>query len=160
MEEASIESINQLREKTEEKYKKINKVYCLALKSEIYFNSEGFHHLRYDGSRSERDKKVQKNKFLCFDAAVEILKKSTTIQEYRRSICPIGKKDKSGFRRTKIVEWFSFFAIVSFSKRLRVKVVVRRVGENSGQYHFWSVMPFWKLTSGRRIIGQKEIEDE
>jgi hypothetical protein len=160
MEGIKLAEINRLKAETEEKYKKIGKLNCPALKAEIFFSSEGFHHLRYDGHGSERDKKVQRNKFIYFDSGVDILKRATTIQEYRRAICPVGKKDKSGFRKTKLVEWFCFFAIISFSKHLRVKVVVRRVGENSGQYHFWSIMPFWKLTSGRRIVGQKEIEDE
>jgi hypothetical protein len=153
------EEFEKLKEKIELSYKGVGKIICPALKSEVVFNSDGFHHLRYDGHRSERDKRVQRNKFLCFDAAVEILKTTTTIQEYRRSICPIGKKDRSGFRKTKIVEWFSFFAIISFSKCRRVKVVIRRIGENEGKYHFWSVMPFWNLSDGKRIIGSKEIED-
>jgi hypothetical protein len=159
MEETSLELIALLRGETEEKYKKIGKIYCPALKSEVVFNSDGFHHLRYDGHRSERDKRVQKNKFLYLDSAVDVLKKATIIQEYRRSICPVGKSDKSGFKKTKIVEWFGFFAIISFSKCMRVKVVVRRIGEDEGKYHFWSVMPFWNLTSGKRIIGSREIED-
>ncbi len=159
MEGTKLEEINRLKEETEEKYKKIVKLFCPALKSEIYFNSEGFHHLRYDGHRSERDKVVQRNKFLCFDAAVEILKTSTTIQEYRRSICPIGKIDQSGFRKTKTVEWFCFFAIISFSKCRRIKVIVRRIGEETRKFNFWSIMPYWNLTSGRRVIGLKEIED-
>jgi hypothetical protein len=158
MEGVKLESINKLKVETEEKYKKIGKLFCPALKSEIFFNSDGFHHLRYDGHRSERSVVVQKNKFLFFDNAVDVLKKTATIQEYRRSICPIGKCDKNGFRKTKIVEWFGFFAIINFSKCLRVKVVVRRVGQ--GQYNFWSVMPFWNLTRGRKVVGLKEIEDE
>jgi hypothetical protein len=154
-----LEEFIKLKEEVENKYKKVGKIFCPVLKAEIIFNSDGFHHLRYDGHRSERDKKVQRNKFFCFDSVVEILKKTATIQEYRRLICPVGEADSSGFRKTKVVEWFSFFAITSFSKYRRVKVIIRRIGKDSGKYHFWSVMPFWNLTSGRRVIGSKEIED-
>ena len=155
-----LKKFKKLKNKTKADYEKIGSVYSYALKSNIIFNSDGFHHLRYDGSRSERSKKVQKNKFIFLNNAVEILKKSTTVQEYRRSICPIGKRDKSGLRKTSIVEWFGFFSIISFSKKIRVKIVVRRVGANNGQYHFWSVMPFWTLSGKIKIIGSKEIEDK
>lgn len=150
---------NKLKQKTEEEYKKIGCVDNSALKTKIYFNSDGFHHLRYDGHRSERSKKVQQYKFKFLNQAVEILKKSTTIQEYRRSLCPIGKSDSSGFRKTSLVEWFGFFAITNFSNSTRIMVVVRKVGEN-GQYHFWSVMPYWTLSNKNRVIGSEKIKDE
>lgn len=154
-----FEEFKKLKEKTEIEYKKVKKIYSPALKSEIVFNSDGFHHLRYDGSRSERNKSVQKNKFIFFLNAVDILKKSTTVQEYRRLLCPIGKKDRNGFRKTSIIEWFGFFSIISFSKMIRIKTVIRRIGGENGQYHFWSVMPFWNLSNKNKIVGTKEIED-
>lgn len=82
----------------------IGSVFSPALKAEVYFNSDGFHHLRYDGHRSERSKKVQQNKFRFLPQAVEIIKKSTTIQEYRTGLCPVGKANSSGFRKTAKVE--------------------------------------------------------
>jgi hypothetical protein len=153
------EKFEKLKNLTEIEYKKVVSVYSPALKSEVVFNSDGFHHLRYDSSRAERSKKAQCIKFIYFNKAVEIIKLSTTIQEYRRGICPVGKPDKSGLRKTKTVEWFAFFSIISFTKRTRIRVVVRRVGMD-GQYHFWSVMPFWSLSNNQRIVGSKEIEDE
>jgi hypothetical protein len=149
-----------LKNSTREAYKKIGRIYCPALKSDVTFNSDGFHHLRYDNNRSERSKNAQRNKFIYLSDAVEILKKATTIQEYRRSFCAVGDKDKNGLRATKIIEWFGFFAIISFTKRIRINAVVRRIGENNGQYHFWSVMPYWTLGNGKRVIGSKKIEDE
>ncbi len=154
------ESWQKLKENTKQEYDTIGSLYCPALKSNILFNADGFHHLRYDGSRKERSKSVQKNKFTYFSDAVDILKKSTTIQEYRRSICPVGKPDKNGFRKTKSIEWFGFFAITSFSKQTRIKVIVRRIGEDNGHYHFWSVIPFWSITNNHRYIGSKDLEDQ
>jgi len=124
------------------------------------FNSDGFHHLRYDSCRVERNKKSQYVKFLYFSKAVDTIKTSSTIQEYRRSICPVGKPNKNGYRKTSTVEWLAFFTIISFTKRIRIRTVVRRVGGEDGRYHFWSVMPFWSLSNNQRIIGSKEIEDE
>jgi hypothetical protein len=154
-----LEKFEELKNSTEIGYKKIISVHSPALKAEVIFNSDGFHHLRYDSSRAERSKKAQHIKFIYFNKAVDAIKVSTTIQEYRRGICPIGKPDKSGLRKTKIVEWFAFFLIINFTKKTRIRVVVRRIGAD-GQYHFWSVMPFWSLSNNQRIIGSREIEDE
>lgn len=128
------------------------------MQSDVIFSSDGFHHLRYDGSRKEREKKVQIIKFNLIDEAIKIIKNSSKMQEYRRAYCPVGSPDKNGFRKTKLVQWIAFFAVISVTKRLRIRVVVRKVGD--GPYHFWSVMPFWKLSNGNRVIGEKAIEDE
>lgn len=149
-----------LKRQTEIEYKKIGTVYCPALKSEVVFNSDGFHHLRYDSARAERSKSVQRNKLMLLPKAKWIIEKTTTIQEYRRNICTIGKPDKGGFHQTKTFEWFGFFAVVSVIKRIRVKAVVRRIGGESGFYHFWSVIPYWTISNNIRIVGSREIEDE
>jgi len=160
MENFSLDKYKELRQQTQLEYEKIISIHCPALQAEIVFNSNGFHHLIYDGCRIERHKKSQYTKFLYFPKAVEILRKSTTIQEYRRSICPVGKHDKNGLRKTSIVEWFAFWSVISFAKKIRIRTIVRRVGNEDGYYHFWSVMPFWTLSNSQRIIGSKEIEDE
>lgn len=154
-----LQKFNDLKNRVQFEYRKIGKIFSPALKSDIWFTSNGFHHLRYDSTRSERSKKIQKNKFIYFIDALNILKKATTIQEYRRSIITIEKHDKSDFSKIKIVEWFAFFSIVSFTKKIRIKVIVRRVGGELGQYHFWSVIPYWTLSNKNRIVSSKEIED-
>ena len=154
-----INKFNELKDLAKTNYESIGDVYCPALKSKVVFNADGFHHLRYDENRSERSKKEQYNKFIFLNNAVDVLKKTTTIQEYRRSICPIGKPDKSGLRKTNMVEWFGFFAIISCTKKLRINVVVRRIGGENGQYHFWSAMPFWRLTHRHREEGSVKLEN-
>lgn len=154
-----LSEYKKLRESIKRIYDNIDKVYSPALMSDVIFNSDGFHHLRYDGNRSERSKQNQMGKFNCFPSAINIIEKSTTIQEYRRSICTVGKKDRSGFQKTKIIEWFGMFAIMSFSKKIRVLVVVRRIGGENGSYHFWSVIPYWNIKGSRRIITSSSIED-
>jgi len=156
--ELNLEDFRKLKEKTKSDYDSVVSIYCNALKSDVVFNSDGWHHLRYDFTRSERSKKNQYNKFKHFNDSVDVIKKTMTIQEYRRAICPVGKTDKNGLRKTKIVEWFGFYAITSFSKRIRIMVVVRRIGEENGTYHYWSVMPYWNLSNKIRIIGSKDIE--
>ncbi|OGH65267.1 MAG: hypothetical protein A3J66_03880 [Candidatus Magasanikbacteria bacterium RIFCSPHIGHO2_02_FULL_47_14] len=154
------EDFESLKILTETEYKKIKSVYCPALKNSVAFNSEGFHHLRYDGSRSERSKTVQRNKFLCLKKARDIVEKSTTVQEYRRSICKVGKAKKDGFTKTSLVEWFAFCAITSFTNQTRIKVVIRRIGGEDGSFHFWSVIPYWTMFNGHRVVGTTEIEDK
>lgn len=160
MEELDLGKYRDLKKQTELEYEKIVNVHCPALKAEVMFNSDGFHHMRYDSCRIERNKKSQYTKFKYFPKALDIIKTSTTIQEYRRGLCPTGKPDRSGFRKTSTVEWFAFWSIISFTKKIRIRTVVRRVGREDGYYHFWSVMPFWTLSNSNRVIGSKEIEDE
>jgi hypothetical protein len=155
--EIDLEQFGKLRLEAKEYYDNVGHVFCPAIRGDIIFNSDGFHHLRYDSSRSERSKIVQRNKFSFLKDAVRILEKSSTVQEYRRSLRPFGNSDKGGLRKAKTVEWFGFLAVISFSKCLRINVVVRRVGE--GNFHFWSVMPFWTLSNNRRVVGSKRMED-
>ncbi|MFA4954341.1 MAG: hypothetical protein WC641_03450 [Patescibacteria group bacterium] len=131
-----------IKAKAESLYKSVVKVHCPALGMDVHFSSDGFHHLQYDGTRAERTKLVQRNKILCLQEAVDIIKKTTTIQEYRSAIQPFGKADKNGFRQTKHVKYYAFHAITDLTKPRRVNVVVRRIGD--GNHHFWSVMPSWK----------------
>lgn len=155
-----LERFNNFKNSTKNYYDQIESIYSPALKSKIFFNSDGFHHLRYNNSRKERDKKTQNNKFVFFKNAVEILKVATTVQEYRKSICSIGKPDKNGLRKTSQIEWLGFFAIISLSKAIRINIVIRRIGGQAGQFHFWSVMPYWKLSKKRRTIGSADMEDD
>lgn len=154
------EEFKKLKNEIENEYQSIGSIYSPALKAEIFFNSNGWHHLRYDQNRSERSKIIQKNKLIFFKDALRTLKKATTIQEYRRISSPIGDPDEKGFCKTSTTEWFAFWAIISFIKKIRIRVIVRRVGEDDGVFHFWSVMPFWSLRRRNRVIGSIELEDE
>ncbi|MFH1973725.1 MAG: hypothetical protein ABIK13_03955 [Patescibacteria group bacterium] len=131
-----------VKAKAEALYKTIVKAFCPALKSDVHFSSDGFHHLRFNGARAERTKAVQQAKMLCLQEALDVIRKTTTIQEYRVSLHPVGHGDKNGFRQTKRIEYFAFHAITDLVKSRRINVVVRRIGE--GNFHFWSVMPSWK----------------
>ena len=64
MKNFNLEKYKKLREETELEYEKIVSINCPALQAEVVFNSDGFHHLRYDTCRVERHKKSQYSKFL------------------------------------------------------------------------------------------------
>ncbi|OGF35950.1 hypothetical protein A2482_03365 [Candidatus Falkowbacteria bacterium RIFOXYC2_FULL_48_21] len=152
-----------VRKKAELFYQSVGELFCPALKSKIKFNSDGFHHLRYDNSRAERSKPEQKNKLLFLKKAIVILQVATTIQEYRKTVQAVGKVRQDGFRKTSLVEYFGFVAITNLANGIRVKVIVRKMGD--GDYHFWSLMPLWRqerITNNQvaRFVSSKEIEDE
>lgn len=153
MENEEKEFFENIKNKVAREYKNIGSIYNPALKSNIRFNSNGFYHLRYDNNRSERNKKVQLNKLRFFNEAVRSIKISTTIQEYRRL-------DKIIDSKRSIVEWFAFWTIISFVNKIRIKVIVRRVGGKDGQFHFWSVMPFWSLRHNQKNIGSVDLDNE
>ena len=152
-----LEQFNELKKSVETEYKKIGSIYNPALRAKIFFNPDGWHHLRYNHSRSERSKSAQKSKLVFFNSATNIIKMATTIQEYRRDICHLGKnKNRKGTTR----EFFAFWAIISFTKKIRIKVIIKRIGGENGQFHFWSVMPFWRLSDKQREVSSENIMNE
>ena len=129
------------------------------LDCDVVLNSDGFHHLRYS-DRRERNKKEQILKFNLLPLALVIIKKAATLQEYRVMLIAEGKKSEGdGLRRTKRVEFWGFVAIISNDPQIKIRVVLKRIGD--GNVIFWSVMPYSKL---KKDIPQKlytdSIEDE
>jgi len=126
--------------KAEILYKDVKYVFCPYLKKNVSFSSDGFHHLRYNGSGSEREKVSQMNKFALLPKAIEIISKSGTLQQYRKQWGAVGRKRNSdGSRPMKEMEYFAFEGILGTgANMLRVKAIVRRTG--NGEPHFWSVM--------------------
>ncbi len=147
------------KQKAETIFSKTKNIFCPYFqKEEIIFNSDGFHHLRFS-ARRERNKKEQVLKFTLLPLAIHIIKKSGTIQEYRKILTAIGKKSKrGGFQKMKEVEYWGFAAIIG-ENNLKIKTVLRRVGD--GNIIFWSVMPFSKLKRGnRQKLASDGIEDD
>jgi len=126
--------------KAETLYKDVKSILCPYFKKNVTFNSDGFHHLRYNGSGSEREKTSQLNKFALLPKAIEIIGKSGTLQQYRKQWGAVGrKKNSDGSRLMKEMEYFAFEGILGNGQNMvRVKAIVRCVG--AGEPHFWSVM--------------------
>jgi hypothetical protein len=151
-----------LKTEAETFYRSTVKIKCPALKADVHFTSDGFHHLRYDNTRAERSKSEQINKLMYLPEAVNIVNTTTTVQEYRAALQAVGKPANDGFRKMVRAEYYAFSAIINIQRGIRIRVVIRRLGD--GLFHFWSLMPSWRLidkdnpTFGH-IIGSKEIED-
>lgn len=155
------EKFDELKKRSEEFYQNLTPIICPALGETVHFTSDGFHHLRFDGTRAERSKAEQLIKLRFLRKAIDVIRKTTTIQEYRKEVIPIGKCGKDGFRKTAEVKYWAFVAIVSDG--CKIKVILRRVGD--GQFHFWSVMAFWKETkfdNGQTVkrMGSMKLSDE
>jgi hypothetical protein len=145
------------KDKIESLYKSIKTIHNPYLKGKVIFNSDGFHHLQFS-SRRERVKKEQILKFNLLPLAIEIIKKSKTLQEYRKDITTIGNKGRDGFFHTKNVEYWGFIAILGDpGHMIKIKTILRRIGD--GNVIFWSVMPFSKLKDGQKLYSF-DIEDE
>jgi hypothetical protein len=95
--------------------------------------------------------------------ALNIIKTTTTVQEYREEMQKRATEDRKGIRANIRVAYFGFWSILNFKSGVRIKCIVRYV-EASGQYNFWSAMPFWKdkFVNGQKVrdIASREIGDE
>lgn len=143
------------KEMAAELFRKTESLLCPYFQEEVIFNSDGFHHLQFS-ARRERNKKEQILKFTLLPLATQIIKKSGTIQEYRKTLGTVGKKSKDGLQKTKTIEYWGLVAIVGENK-IKVRVVLRRVGD--GNIIFWSVMSHSKLKNGQKVFAEGIEED-
>ena len=104
------------KEKARQIYSGHTKIYNPYFKTEIILNSDGFHHIQFS-ARRERDKREQLFKFRLLPLGLEIIKKSGTIQEYRKILTAVGKKSaRDGATPMKNVEYWGLVAIVGENK--------------------------------------------
>ncbi len=147
------------KEKAQLVYGAHKNIYNPYFKEDIILNSDGFHHLQFS-ARRERNKREQLLKFSLLPLALDVIKKSGTLQEYRKTLGPVGSKSKrDGSILMKNIEYWAFVAITGNNNQVKIRTILRRVGD--GNIIFWSVMPDSKF---RRELGQKlfseGIEDE
>ena len=145
------------KEKAQGAYTAHPSIYCPYFKSEVILNSDGFHHLQFS-ARRERNKHEQLVKFRLLPKALDVIRKSGTVQEYRRLLTPIGKPSKKdGSVPMKEVEYWGCVAIVG-EKPIRIRTILRRVG--TGNITFWSVMFHSKMKDGKQKLHEQNLEDE
>jgi hypothetical protein len=155
--EPDINYFNERKEKTKQIYLAQKSVYNPYFKTPIILNSDGFHHLQFS-ARRERGKREQLLKFNLLPLALDIIKKSGTIQEYRKLLTPIGKPSaRNGAVPMKEVQYWGLVAIVG-EKQIKVRAVLRKIGD--GNITFWSVMPYSKIKQGHQKVFTEGIEDD
>ena len=153
-----IEYFKNRKEKAREIYDSQRDIYCPYFQIPISLTSDGFHHLQFS-ARRERDKREQLLKFSLLPLALKVIKKSGTIQEYRKTMGPVGKKSKrDGSILMKEIQYWGLIAIVG-EKKIKFRVVLRQIGD--GNIIFWSVMPYSKLKRNQnQKLYTRDIEDE
>ena len=111
-------------EKKRDQYKKIGRVFCVALKEWVSFNSKGFYHLKYNGLGKERSKDQQIMRTSLIFVSKKIITNTQVITSNRKII------SKSG----QVTEYWSLEE--SVDRKLKVVVILRRVG--TGEIIFYS----------------------
>ncbi len=112
-----------------------------------------------ESARRERSKQEQLLKFRLLPLAIQVIHKSGTLQEYRKTLAPVGKKSpRDGSVQMKEVQYWGFVAIAGTGNPVRIRVIIRRVGD--GNITFWSVMPDVKIKDGRQKLFSANIEDK
>jgi hypothetical protein len=155
--EPDLHYFNERKEKTKQIYLAQKSVYNPYFQTHIILNSDGFHHLQFS-ARRERGKREQLLKFNLVPIAIDIIKKSGTIQEYRKLLTPIGKpSSRNGAVPMKEIQYWGLVAIVG-EKQIKVRAVLRKVGD--GNITFWSVMPYSKIRQGQQKVFTEGIEDD
>lgn len=155
------EQFLELKERSRKIFEKNLLIHCPYFQQEISLNSDGFHHLQFS-DRRERNKEEQILKFNLLPLAIKVIKKSGTIQEFRKGLYPIGKKSKrDGSVILKNIEYWGFVAIIG-NEPIRIRIILRRVGD--GKIIFWSVMPAMQLSRDKlammRSLAKKGIEED
>lgn len=145
-----------LIEKVKNLYSKNPEVWCPYFLSKITLNSDGFNHLLYKSNRSPRNINEQILKLSLVEKAIDIIKKSGTLQEYRDRMEKIGKPAKDGFCKTSRVQYWAFHAIVGTQRMIKIVVVLRKVSD--GKITFWSVLPHKKFN--KQKLYTENIEEE
>ncbi|MDP2704119.1 MAG: hypothetical protein Q8P01_02760 [bacterium] len=129
-----------LREDAQKFYNEISSIFSPAFKEKICFTSEGFNHIVFKSSRTERERSSQILRFKLLPLAVKLIKESTTYQEFEETLKEFEIKSyKQRVKRSKPVKYWGIIAIVDGRK---IKVIIRKVGDN-GTMHFWSIVPAW-----------------
>jgi hypothetical protein len=111
----------------------------------VTLTSEGFNHLQNKRNKEPRNISEQILKLNLLPKALEVIKKSGTLQEYRVQLEKFGGKGKDVLSKTKRVEYWGFHSIFGEQKDKKIVVVIRRVGD--GKITFWSVLPHRKFNN-------------
>lgn len=126
-------------------YSSISHLRCPYFQGDIVLNSDGFNHLLNKPNRQPRNVSEQLLKLSLLKKAIEVIRKSGTVQEIREQIERVGKPARDGFSKTKQVTYWGFHAIVGNEKKIKIVVVLKKIGE--GNIMFWSVLPHKKFNT-------------
>jgi hypothetical protein len=152
-----MDSYHRLRERARQLSDDNPMIACPFFAEPIVLNGEGLHHLRYSADQ-ERSKTEQMVRFRLLSLALEVVRNSGTVQEYRRIWQAIGKPSADGMRPAKEVEYSGLVAIIG-PRPDKIRVILRRVG--TGNITLWSVMRGSKIMrDGTQRLAPDNLEAE
>lgn len=118
-----------------------------ALGERVSFTAEGFNHILFKGSRSERERASQIMRFKLLPRAIRLIGYANTFQEFEETSREYEVKVRKKRRlKTKLVRYWGIIAI--FEER-KIKVILRKIV--NGQLHFWSIVPAWTTNKHRDV---------
>jgi hypothetical protein len=151
------DKFTKIKERAQSIYTAQHSVWSPYFKAHVVLNSDGFHHLQFS-VRRKRNKQKQKLKLRLMPRALQIIRESETVQEYRKLLRPASKPSlRDGTVIMNGIEYWGLIAIVG-GRKIKVRTVLRRVGK--GNITFWSVMPYGKIKNGNQRMFTEGIEDE
>lgn len=141
-----VSNYEKLREDAQKFYTSTRPIQSPAFGEYVHFTAEGFNHIIFKGSRSERERPSQILRFKLLPKAIKLIGLSTTYQEYEETLKDFEVKSyKKKVHKTKPVKYWGIIAIIDGRK---IKVILRKIGDN-GQLHFWSIVPAWTTNKYR-----------
>ena len=141
-----LSNYDKLRDDTQKFYANTRPVKSPTLNEVVHFTAEGFNHIIFKGSRSERDRTSQIMRFKLLPRAIKLIEVATTYQEYEETIKQFWvKTHKHQVQKSKPVKYWGIIGIIEGRK---IKVILRKIGDN-GQLHFWSIVPAWTTNKYR-----------
>ena len=112
-------------------------VYCQCIREYVFFNSDGFSHLRFHVDGTPRNPKEQMYKLGLLPLVIPVIKIAKRVEQYERKLNPIGRKKKAGKKILKEIQYWALVDVVG-KQNVKLKVILRKIG--TGRIHFWSVV--------------------
>ncbi len=135
-----------VREMAEAFYIEIGQIPCPYFEGNpIVFNTKGIHHLKFRTDKYARPQKDQYSRLKLLYLAPQVIKLSRTVQgvSYVRQF----ENQKSHSRWEKALKEVTYYEFIAVLENVRVKVIVKRVANDDP--YFWSIIPYWKIDTGR-----------
>jgi hypothetical protein len=116
-------------------YKTWAPAYCRAIDAYVYFNMQGFNHLRLKINGASREIGESTYKINLLSLVRAVVHTAAAVKEYRRQDSPIKSSRK---KYIKEIEYWAIEAKIG-RRNMRVRVILRKVhGDN--RISFWSAM--------------------
>jgi len=120
-----ISDFHEYTERRHKEYKNFQPVFCKPLGSYVYFDSDGFRHLRFKTRYKIRPPAEQKYKLDLLSGIHVALSRAELVFEHRRF-----------FHNNKDVHYWA--VVGRWRRAVYLRVIIKQTG--NGKFHFWSVM--------------------